>query len=179
MRGVACRLLTGRNSHSVGMGGDPGGLDRVPGLQRRDPAQRRDRVRDPAPERVRHRLDRQDPPHPDARGHGRRTVRPLAERHGRRVLLRLLRRRREPVASAAVGEHDAAGGAENAGGGLSPGGRHGRQDDRLDRAAEVDPSREAVDRLLRAERAQAAGRRAERVHGAIPRRVRRRLRPAP
>ena len=33
------------------------------------------------------------------------------------------------------------GGAENAGGGLSPGGRHGRQDHRLDRAAKVDPSR--------------------------------------
>ena len=168
-------LLTGRNSHSVGMGVIPESSTGFPGYNAHGPAQRRDRVRDPAPERLRHCLDRQDPPHPAARSHGCRTVRSLAGRHGRRVLLRFLRCRREPVASAAVGEHDAVGGAENAGGGLSPGGRHGRQDDRLDRAAEVDPSREAVDRVLRAERAQAAGRRAERVHGAIPRRVRRRL----
>ena len=143
------------------------------------PAQRRHRARNPAAERVRHRLDRQDPPHPHARDHRRRTVRPVADRHGRRILLRLLRPRREPVASAALGEHHADAGAEDAGRGLSPGGRHGRQDHRLDSAAEVDPSRQAVDRLLRPERAQAAGRRAERVHREIPRQVRRRLRQAP
>jgi arylsulfatase A-like enzyme len=59
-------LLTGRNAHSAGMGAIPEGLDRVPGLQRRHPAQRRDRAGDPAPERVRHRLGRQVPRHPDA-----------------------------------------------------------------------------------------------------------------
>ena len=62
-------LLTGRNAHAVGMGAIPEALGRVPGVQRHHPAQRRDRVRDPAAERLRHRLDRQDPPHPHPRNH--------------------------------------------------------------------------------------------------------------
>ena len=135
--------------HSVGMGCIPEASVGFPGLQRRHPAQRRHGAGDPAPKRIRHSVDRQDPPHPDARDHRRRTVRPVADGHGRGVFLRLLRRRCEPVVSAAVGELHAHEGAENSGRGLSLGSRHGRQDHRLHQPAKVDPSREAVDRLLR------------------------------
>jgi hypothetical protein len=98
---------------------------------------------------------------------------------GRRILLRLPRPGCKPVVSAAVGEHHAGAGAKDAGGGLPLGGRHGRQDDRVHSAAEVDPSQQAVDGLLRPERAQAAGRGAARVDRQVPRQVRRRLRPTP
>ena len=154
----------------------PGGLGRIPRIQRRHPAQRRHGARNPAAERLRHRLDRQDPPHPDPRDHRRRTVRPVADGHGRGILLRLLRGRREPVVSTAVGELHADEGGQDSRRGLSLGSRHGRQDHRVHQPAEVHPSREAVDRLLRPQRAQAARRRARRVHRQIPRRVRRRLR---
>ena len=153
----AC-LLTGRNAHTVAMGGVPEDLDGLPGLQQQHPAQRGHGARHLAPERLRHGVDRQDPPHPDPRDHPRRPVRSVAAGDGDRVLLRLLRPGREPVAPAVVGEHDAVAGPSDAGGGLPPGSRHGRQDDRLDPAPEVDPSRQAVGRLLRAELSQAARR---------------------
>ena len=62
-------LLTGRNAHSVGMGGVPETSIGFPGYNAMHPAQRRDRTRNPAAERLRHRLDRQDPPHAHARNH--------------------------------------------------------------------------------------------------------------
>ena len=70
--GVACRLAHRAQRPFRRHGRRPGGRGRVPGIQRHHPAQRRNRVRDPAAERLRHRLDRQDPPHAAARNHAPR-----------------------------------------------------------------------------------------------------------
>ena len=61
----------------------------------------------PARQRLRHLVVRQGPQHAGLRGQPGRAVRPVADRHGLRVLLRLHRRRRQPVAAEPVPQHDA------------------------------------------------------------------------
>ena len=82
-----------------------------------------------------------------------RAVRCLAHRRRRlRVLLRLHRRRGEPVVPDAVRGHHAGRAEEDARRGLPLDGRHDRQGDGLDLAAEGARSGQAVLRLLRARR---------------------------
>ena len=59
----------------------------------------RDDRRDPAAERLRDVVVRQEPQRAGWHGDPGRAVRPVADRHGLRVLLRLRRRRHEPVAA--------------------------------------------------------------------------------
>ena len=100
-------LLTGRNAHSVGMGGVPEAAVGFPGYNAiipRSAATVLEILRQNGYGTAWIGKTHLTPLHEITR---RRTVRPLAERHGRRILLRLLRPRREPVVSAALGEHDA------------------------------------------------------------------------
>ena len=105
-----------------------------------------------------------------------RSVQRLADRRRRlRVLLRLHRRREQPVGSGAVRGHDADRAAEDAGRGLSPHRRPGRQGDRLDAPAEGAAARQAVLHVLRAGRHARAASRAEGVDRQVQGQVRARL----
>ena len=98
-------LITGRNHHSVGFGVDLRGGDRLPRLQQHHrQGQRHDRP-DPAGQRLPHLLVRQGPQHADLDREPGRAVRPVADRHGLRLLLRLRRRRHQPVAAEPVPQH--------------------------------------------------------------------------
>ena len=124
---------------------------RVPGLLRDAATGLRSAAPDPPGQRLQHGRVRQVAP--DARrpaGSGR-TVRPLAERLGLRLLLRLPRRRREPVGPVPGGEpedHRDAAGVLRRGRPLLPSGRHGRQDDRVAPRRAGPGREEAVLRLL-------------------------------
>ena len=90
-------LLTGRNSHAVGFGSVGEFAGGFPGYSANLPRDCAPAAAHPAGQRLQHRGVRQVAP--DARrpaGPGR-AVRPLAERLGIRLLLRLPRRRRQPV----------------------------------------------------------------------------------
>ena len=95
-------LLTGRNHHSVHTGVHHGGGHRVPGLRHGDGQGHGDRRRDPQAERLQHGLVRQEPQRPRLADQPGRAVRPLADRPGLRALLRLHRRRHQPMASRRV-----------------------------------------------------------------------------
>ena len=93
-----------------------------------------------------------------------RTVRRMADRRRRlRVLLRLHRRRGEPVVPDALRGHHAGRAEEDARRGLPLHGGHDRQGDRLDLAAEGAGAGQALLRLLRARRDPRAAPRAEGV----------------
>ena len=79
-----------------------------------------------------------------------------------RVLLRLHRRRGQPVVPGAVRGHDAGRAAEDAGGGLPPDRGPGRPGDRLGAPAEGADARQAVLHVLRARRHPRAAPRARR-----------------
>ena len=82
-------------------------VDRLPRLQQHHrQGQGHDRPH-PARQRLLDLLVRQEPQHAGVRGQPGRAVRPVADRHGLRVLLRLRRRRRQPVAAEPVPQHDA------------------------------------------------------------------------
>ena len=105
----------------------------------------------PEGQRLRHLLVRQGPQHALLPGDPGRAVRPVADRHGLRVFLRLRRRRREPVAAEPVPQHDGdlpLRGQSR----LEPDHGDGRRGDPLHEAAEGDRARQAVLRLLRAGR---------------------------
>ena len=90
-------LLTGRNNHAVGFGSVGEFAGGFPGYSATLPARVRAAAEDPAGQRLLHRGVREVAP--DARrpaGPGR-AARPLAERLGLRLLLRVPRRRLEPV----------------------------------------------------------------------------------
>ena len=82
-------------------------VDRLPRLQQHHRQGQGDDRPHPAGQRLRHLLVRQGPQHAGLRGQPGRAVRPVADRHGLRVLLRLRRRRRQPVAAEPVPQHDA------------------------------------------------------------------------
>ena len=82
----------------------PGGRDGLRRLHRRDPPQRGHDRRGAAPERLHDRLDREEPQHADLGGERGRAVRPLGQWPGVRLLLRLQRRRHEPLEPGALRE---------------------------------------------------------------------------
>ena len=97
-------LITGRNHHSAAFAGiteAATGYDGYTGILPR--STRHDR-RGAAAERLHDRLDRQEPQHADLGDERRRPVRPLGQRPGLRLLLRLQRRRHEPLEPDAVRE---------------------------------------------------------------------------
>ena len=86
---------------------DLGAIHRLPRLQQHHPEGQGHDRHDPAGQRLRHVLVRQEPQHADVRGQPGRAVRPVADRHGVRVLLRVRRRRHEPVGAEPVPQHHA------------------------------------------------------------------------
>ena len=147
-------LLTGRNHHSVGHRRRRRPGDRLPRLQQRDPARRRRHRRDPAAERLRHVLVRQGPQRAAVGGKPGGAVPQLADRprQGLRLLLRLHRRRHQPMAAEQPVPQHHADRALSGPARLEPHHRHGRRGDRAHQDAERGPARPAVHDLLRARR---------------------------
>ena len=101
-------LITGRNHHSVGFGVISEQATGFPGYDSIITQGHGDDRQDPEGQRLPHLVVRQEPQHAGLPGEPGRAVRPVADRHGLRVLLRLHRRRHEPVAAAnLVPQHDA------------------------------------------------------------------------
>ena len=99
-------LITGRNHHVAGFGVVGEIATGFPGY---DSVIRQENGTIGAilqGERVRHLVVRQGPQHAVLPGDPGRAVRPVADRDGLRVLLRLRRRRRQPVAAEPVPQHD-------------------------------------------------------------------------
>ena len=90
-------LLSGRNHHMNNMGGITETATAFPGQHRTATEQRRAARGDAAPERLQHRLLRQEPRDRAVGGQPLRADRPLADAFGLRQVLRLLRRRDRPV----------------------------------------------------------------------------------
>ena len=102
-------------------------------------------------------------------------VQRVADRLGLRALLRLHRRRDEPVRARDLPRHRADRAAEDGRGGLPLHRGHDRPGDRLDQAAEGADGGQAVLRLLRARRDPRAPSRADGLVGQVQGPVRRRL----
>ena len=85
-------LLSGRNHHMNNMGGDHRDGHRLPGQHGAASEQRGPARRDAAPERLQHRLLRQEPRDGALGGQSLRADGPLADAVGVRRVLRLLRR---------------------------------------------------------------------------------------
>ena len=127
-------LLTGRNSHHVGFGSVGEFAGGFPGYTATSAARLRAAAADPARQRVQHRGVRQVAPDSGRPAGPGRPVRPLAERLGLRLLLRLPRRRGQPVGPVPGREpedHRHARGVLRRGQPLLPARRDGRQDDRV------------------------------------------------
>ena len=109
--------------------------DRVPGLRLGHQEGERHHRHDPEGERVRDLVVRQEPQHALLSGDPGRAVRPVAERDGLRIFLRLRRRRRQPVAAEPVPQYD---GHLSLPGqaGLEPDHGHGRRGDPVHEAAQ-------------------------------------------
>ena len=90
-------LLSGRNHHMNNMGGITEIATAFPGNTGQRPRQCRPARRDAAPERLQHRLLRQEPRDGRMGGQPLRSDRPLADALGLRRVLRLHRRRDRPV----------------------------------------------------------------------------------
>ena len=143
-------------------GRDHGDRDVGAGLQLDAPEHVRAAGGDAQAQRLRDGAVRQVPRGAGVGDEPARPVRQLAERRGRvRVLLRLHRRRDQPVLPGAVRGDDAGRARQDAGGGLPLHRGHDRQGDQVDPPAEGADGRQAVLRLLRARGdARAAPRRA-------------------
>ena len=103
-------------------------------------------------------------------------VRPVAHRRRRiRVLLRLHRRRDQPVVSGHLRRHDADGTEQESGGGLPLHRGHDEQGDRVGAPAEGADARQAVLHVFRARRHPRPASRAEGVDRQVQGQVRRRL----
>ena len=144
-------LLTGRNHHAVGMGG----ITEIATLGSRvqlDPAEGRGAARrDAQAERVLDGAVRQVPRGAGVGDEPDGAVRRLAQRwRWLRALLRLPRRRDEPVRAGALRRHGSGRARSHTGRGLPLHGGHDRSRDRLDPPAEGADAGQAVLRLLRA-----------------------------
>ena len=95
-------LITGRNHHSVGYRRHRRTGHRLPRLRQHHHQGQGDDRRDPEGQWLPHLLVRQEPQHAVLPGVRHRPVRPVADRHGLRVFLRLHGRRHEPVAAGAT-----------------------------------------------------------------------------
>ena len=148
---------------------------RLPGLQRDHAVRERDALRDAARARLRHLHGRQVAPDAEQPGDGGRPVRPLAAGARLPALLRLPRRRHEPVVPGARVRQPPGRAAQDARGGLPPHRGPGRQVDRVHHRPPPDRPRQAVlpAPVLRGD--PRAAPRAEGVGGQVRRPVRRRL----
>ena len=126
-------------------------VDRLPRLQQHHRQGQGDDRPHAAGQRLFHRVVRQGPQHAGLRRQPGRAVRPVARRHGLRVLLRLRRRRRQPVAAEPVPQHDADLSVPGQAG-LEPDHRHGRRRHRLHDADPPDATRQADLHQVRAGR---------------------------
>ena len=100
-------LLTGRNHHSAATGIIMEAGTGFPGYNTLMPKSCRHVRRGAQAERLQHRLVRQEPQRARLADQPGRAVRPVADRAGLRVLLRLHRRRHQPVAPGDLREHQA------------------------------------------------------------------------
>ena len=158
----------------------------LPRLQRRRPLRERLPLRDAARARLQHLHGRQVAPDAEQPGDGRRPVHALAAGTRLRALLRLPRRRHEPVVSRPRLRQPPGRTAGDARGGLPPHARPRRQVDRVHRRRKADRPRQALlpAPLLRsharaAPRAQGVGRQVRRpVRRRLGRLPREDLRPA-
>ena len=180
-------LLTGRNHHSVGMGGITEIATGAPGYCSVLPQLDVAAGENAQAERLLHRAVRQVSRSAGLGNEPGRTVRCLADGRRRlRVLLRIHRRRGQPVVPDALRGDHARRAGEDARRGLPPDGGHDRQGDWLDRATEESRARQAVLHLLRARRDARATPRAEgvgrqvqgQVRSGLGQAARRDLRPA-
>ena len=133
-----------------GLRRDLGTVDRLSRLQQHHFRGQGDDRADPARQRLQHLVVRQGPQHAGLRGRPVRPLRPVADGHGLPVLLRLRRRRREPVAAEPLPQHDADLSVRRAGRRMEPDHRHGRRRDRLDHRHAPDRPVEALLREIRA-----------------------------
>ena len=131
--------------------------------------------RDPPAQRLLDGPVRQVPRGPDVGEQPGRAVRPVADRERVRVLLRLHRRRHEPVVPRAVRGHVPGRADQDARGGLPPHRGPGRPRHRLDPPAEDAGAGQAVLRLLRPGRHPCPPSRPEGVDRPLPGSVRRRM----
>ena len=122
---------------------------------------------DPQPQRLQHGAVRQVPRGAGVGDEPDGPVPPVADRDGLRLLLRIPRRRDQPVVPGALRGHDAGRARQDAGGGLLLQRRPGRPRDQVDAPAEVADARQAVLRLLRARCDARAAPRARRVVGQV------------
>ncbi len=117
-----------------------GAVHRLPRLQQHHPQGQGHHRPDPQGQRLRHLVVRQGPQHADLPGQPGRAVRPVAHRHGLRVLLRLRRRRHQPVGAEPVPQHHGHLSLRRQAR-LEPDHRHGRRRHRLAEPAQPDRSR--------------------------------------
>ena len=166
-------MLTGRNHHTVGMGGITEIATSAPGLQL-DPAEHLRAARaHPQAQRLFDRAVRQVPRSAGLADEPDGSVRRVAQRRRRvRVFLRVHRRRDEPVLSGALRRHDADRAGEDARTGLSPDRRPDHQGDQLDPPAKGVDARQAVLHLFRAGRDPRAASCAEGMGGQVQGQVR-------
>ena len=166
-------LLTGRNHHAVGMGGITEIATSAPGYNSRPAEVGRPAGGDPEAERLLDRAVRQVPRGAGLGDEPDGPVRLVAVGRRRlRALLRLHRRRDEPVRAGHLPGHGPRRARPHRGGGLPLHGGHDRPRDRLDPPAEGAHARQAVLRLLRAGRHARAAPRPARVVGQVQGQVR-------
>ena len=118
-------------------------VHRLPRLQQHHRRGQGDHRPHPQGQRLRHLVVRQGSQHAGLRGQPGRAVRPMADRHGLRVFLRLRRRRREPVAAEPLPQHHPDLSLRGQAG-LEPRHRHGRRRDRLPEPHQPDRAEQAV-----------------------------------
>ena len=173
-------LLTGRNHHAVGMGGITEIATAAPGLQLHAPQHLRPPGRDAEAERLRHGPVRQVPRGAGVGDQPHGPLRRLAHRGRRlRVLLRLHRRRGQPVLPGHLRGHHPGRAGQDARGGLPLHGGHDRQGHQVGPAAEGPDGGQALLRLLRPRGGPRPAPRPQGVGGPVQGPVRRRLgRPA-
>ena len=168
-------LLSGRNHHTVGMGGITEIATSAPGYNSLRPHRVRAAGRDAEAQRLQHRAAGQVPRGAGLADQPDGPVRQLARRGRRlRVLLRLHRRRDQPVLPRPVRRHDPGGAGQDPGGGLPPDRGPDRQGHRVGAPAEGADGRQAVLHVLRARRDARPPPGAGGVVGQVQGRVRRR-----
>ncbi len=163
-------LKSGRNHHTVNMGFITEMATGMPGATGQMPSSDRAAGRDAAPERLRHGRLRQVARDRGVGGQRRRPVRPLADAPGLRQVLRLPRRRDQPVGAVPLRRHRRGRAAERPE--LPLHDRHDREGAGLDQVPEGADARQAVLRLLRARRHARAAPRAQGVDRQVEGQVR-------
>ena len=143
-------LLSGRNHHTVGMGGITEIATSAPGYNSLRPEQLCTAGGDTETQRIQHGAVRQMPRGTRVGVQRSRTIRPLAAPRRRlRVLLRVHRRGDQPVVPGDLREHVARRTVGHTGTGLPLHGGHDAEGRRLDTPAEGSGARQAVLHLLR------------------------------